>query len=277
MAKSGKPFFLSLSGARAWLKRYHRAISGRVGPGKAACSRKLEKLAGEVESVRNYAEDRLDSCEEQIRMNRSAQRVLLAACPQVAPIFDALDRGSLPPGTHRMVLREDLPFKPLGDLYLLRSDFGTEELATAEEILRLREELVTLLENRSRHARFLDYVTSRDGTKQESPQRVFRFDPGESPSPSPASGGRRGRAGFHRRETIVRAREVQKLESLGLGLPAACYQLTRKRVPLPSRKLQTTYEGDWYSWFRADPRALKTFWRRTLRGQTRTKPAQSYK
>jgi hypothetical protein len=232
----------------------------------------LKKLAGEVDSVRVHAEKQLDLCEDRIRINRGAQRALLAASPRISSIFHALDRGGLPPGAHRMVLREDLPLKPMGDLYLLRSDFSAEELSAADEILRLRQELVTLLEDRSCRARFLDYVTSKDRPGLQPPQRVFRFDPGDIADADAAP--RRRAAGFRRRGTIVRAREVQKLASLGLGLTAACYQLTRRRIPLPSRRLQSTYEGDWYSWFRADPRSLKSFWRRTLRGQT---PANSTK
>jgi hypothetical protein len=266
MARSGKPFLLSLTEARAWLRRYHRAIGGRIGPGEAACSRMLKKLAGEVESVHGHAERQLDLCEDRIRSNRGAQRALLAACPGISSIFHALDRGGLPPGAHRMVLREDLPFKPLGDVYLLRSDFSAEELAAADEILRLREELVALLEDRSRRARFLDYMASKDRPERKSPQRMLRFDAGD---PAEADAVPRKRAaGFRRRGTIVRAREVQKLASLGLGLTAACYQLTRRHIPLPSRRLQNTYEGDWYSWFRADPRSLKSFWRRTLRARS---------
>jgi hypothetical protein len=53
-----------------------------------------------------------------------------------------------------------------------------------------------------------------------------------------------------RQKTISRCRLIGSCTDTGRDL---CKYLNGCKVPLPSKKLQTIYRGDWVSWFNADP------------------------
>jgi hypothetical protein len=136
--------------------------------------------------------------------------------------------------------------------------------------LKLRDELITLLEEHSANTRLLRVVLARLGAEPpRGAQQEFTFDASgrlvrrEEPSAhmrrTRVDGGER-----HRPQTLARIREVRIVAGLGLELPAACYQLTRKRIPLPSRKLQAAHDGDWHAWLQANPRAFRRFWQHCL-------------
>jgi hypothetical protein len=281
MEKAEKQFLLSLSDARDWLQRYHRALRCQTGPGRAACKRILERLlapsdaasgqTAAIDGIREQIEATLRDCEERIRNNRARRDEIVRGFPELETIFRALDQGNLPPRARWMVLSDDLPFKPFGDFYLMRSDFSTEELLIFEEVIALQRVLIELLEEHSAKTKLLRAVFARTGVKPSGgEQREFTFDlegnlVQREEKPAAASGMvRRRGAGRRHAQTLARIREVCTVASLGLTMPAACYQLTRKRVPLPSRRLQAAFEGDWHAWMQADPRAFRRFWQHCL-------------
>ena len=63
-----------------------------------------------------------------------------------------------------------------------------------------------------------------------------------------------------RKSTVIRRSAMMLLKSEGFKGEEACKRLTQMEVPIPGKRLQTSYEGDWVQWFKNDSKAFYKQW-----------------
>jgi len=72
--------------------------------------------------------------------------------------------------------------------------------------------------------------------------------------------GKKGGPKGPRKATILRRSAMMMTKSDGLKGEEACKHLTQIGVPLPSKRRQEIYEGDWVQWFKNESKAFYKQW-----------------